>query len=280
MIVGAWPMDLAPPDFTGVAEFAGRIAQHMLKAAREAKLRTSWTLSNADYEAMVERFVLAALDPARSAIFLANVFEFQAQIGPTGAVNGLAQTLLKLTVPGVPDIYQGCEYWDMSLVDPDNRRPVDYGRRTASLADPAIDGAAITALLESWRDGRIKQHMIRTVLELRQQMPALFAAGDYQPLSVTGAQAEHVVAFARRGPEGLILVVAPRLVARLIGEAPIPLPPVEAWGDTTLTLPELPGPLSDILSGNAVDIGGSAVPVGALLAQLPAALLVARAPGA
>jgi (1->4)-alpha-D-glucan 1-alpha-D-glucosylmutase len=267
-VVGAWPMDLAPPDFAGIADFADRIAAYMLKAAREAKLRTSWTAPNAEYEAMLDRFVREALDPVRGRYFLANLTEFQDEIAAAGALNGLAQTLLKLVAPGVPDIYQGTELWDLSLVDPDNRRPVDYARRAA----PPEEAAAV--LVGSWRDGRIKQHVIRRALALRRQRPALFAAGDYQPIEATGAEAGRLLALARGGAEGRVVAVVPRLVATWLRGAATPLVPAQLWGDTRLPLGGPDGAWRNVLTGEAVtaEPDGS-VPIARLLAEFPIALL-------
>ena len=137
----------------------------MIKASREAKVRTSWTAPDQEYEAGLERFVRRILDPQEGRAFLADLLAFQPRIALIGAVNGLAQTLLKLTAPGVPDTYQGCELWDLSLVDPDNRRPVDFELRRTFLEQGADPGA----LLASWQDGRIKQHVIARTLALRRR---------------------------------------------------------------------------------------------------------------
>ncbi len=152
---------------------------------------------------------------------------------PAGALNGLAQCLLRLTCPGIPDLYQGREDWDFSLVDPDNRRPVDFARHAAALAAPT----PFPELLEHWRDGRIKQTLIARVLGLRRMQPGLFRDGDYLPLEVSGEHAERVLAFARRSRHGCLLVVVPRLACGLLGHATQPRVPAEAWGDTCLLLP-------------------------------------------
>jgi (1->4)-alpha-D-glucan 1-alpha-D-glucosylmutase len=276
-VVGAWPFELVPPDFSGIEAFTERIAGYMLKAAHEAKQRTSWTAPNAEYEAQLERFIRAALDPARSRYFLTDLYELQASIGPAGAVNGLSQTLLKLAAPGVPDIYQGCELWDLSLVDPDNRRPVDYdSRRRALEHDPSSLGHA-AELLRGWRDGRIKQHLVRSVLALRRRLPALFATGEYQPLETSGPQSECVVAFARHGPEGTVVVVAPRFVADMLRDTDLPQPPREIWADTRVACPpSAGGTLRNQLTGAGVAPQDGAIAVGEALAHLPVALLLAE----
>jgi len=155
------------------------------------------------------------------------------RIAPAGALNSLAHTLLRMTAPGVPDLYQGTEFWDFSLVDPDNRRPVDYSARERALSD----ATALTELLAQWQDGRIKQALIAQVLMLRNQYPALFSDGHYQPLEVIGEQADHVVAFARETEGIRAIVVVPRLPAELLGTAQTPFINAAHWGDTRIILP-------------------------------------------
>jgi (1->4)-alpha-D-glucan 1-alpha-D-glucosylmutase len=276
-LLGAWPFEVDGPDHPGLAELTERIVAYMMKASREAKVRTSWTAPDLDYEAGVERFVRRILDPREGRAFIADLLGFEPRIAVTGAVNGLAQVLLKLTVPGVPDNYQGCELWDLSLVDPDNRRPVDYELRRAYLeqdADPA-------ALLASWRDGRIKQHVIARALALRRRAPELFERGDYTALGAAGRHAERVVAFARRTAEAAVLVVAPRLVAPLLRDADRPLPPAAAWVDTSIELPEgwPEGSLVDELTGAQRPPQSGRLALSEALAELPVALLTPSASG-
>jgi (1->4)-alpha-D-glucan 1-alpha-D-glucosylmutase len=271
-LIGAWPLEIGTPDDTGLGDLAERIVAYMIKASREAKFRTSWTAPDADYEAGLERFVRRVLDPQDSRAFLADLLAFQAGIALIGAVNGLAQTLLKLTVPGVPDIYRGTELWDLSVVDPDNRRRVDFDRRRDCLEQPA-DPAA---LLRSWRDGRIKRHVIARTLALRSREPDLFAFGDYLPLGVEGSHAGRVVAFARQREAAAAIVVAPRLVASLLEGAEVPLPARGAWADTGLQLPSAltARPLVDVLTGRELGRPTSErLAVAEVLCDLPVALL-------
>jgi maltooligosyltrehalose synthase len=250
----------------------------MVKAMREAKQATSWTAPDLAYEEGVEHFIRRILDPVSARAFLADLIPIQAQLARIGALNGLAQTLLKLTVPGVPDTYQGSELWDLTLVDPDNRRPVDFARRLSWLEQSAEP----SDLLADWRDGRIKQHVIARALALRRRLPDLFAQGDYQPLATTGAQAERILAFARRGPQASALVVVPRLVAALLPEGDGLLPPAAAWADTALELPEAwaGARVVDELTGRErVLPSPGSLPVAELLDELPLALLAAD-PGA
>jgi (1->4)-alpha-D-glucan 1-alpha-D-glucosylmutase len=202
-------------------------------------------------------------------------------VAHAGAINALAQQLLKLTAPGVPDIYQGTELWDQSLVDPDNRRPVDYTRRTRLLRglQRRRPGRRLAAdLLETKADGRIKLYLTSRALACRAAYPDLFARGDYIPLAAEGA-ADHVVAFARRDAENEFIVVVPRLVVGLIGkELRDPIGP-KVWGDTRLLLPDAePGTrYHDIFSGetNKASAGdhGAVLPLAEVFAAFPFALL-------
>src|SRR6185312_6156634 len=220
-LLGAWP--LALPDAPARDAWRERVQRFMLKAAREAKLHTSWIHPHAGYEDALTRFIDAILDPASGAAFLEDFVPAQARLARFGFCNGLAQTLLKLAAPGVPDFYQGSELWDLRLVDPDNRGPVDFGAREAALADvQSIDldtpgaPARVRALCDTLDDGRAKLHVIARALAMRARTPDLFAGGGYAPLRATGARAAHVVAFTRTlGDEALVAVV-PRLVVRLL----------------------------------------------------------------
>jgi (1->4)-alpha-D-glucan 1-alpha-D-glucosylmutase len=265
MIVGAWPVDT-----TDVREYTDRLAEWQLKALREAKLATDWDAPNLDYEDAARSFLHAIMADTHG--FAAEAAEFARRIGPAGAVNGLAQTLLKLTAPGVPDFYQGTEFWDQSLVDPDNRRPVDFARRIGSLEA----GATPVALAAQWRDGRVKQAVIRRALLLRREVPDLFARGEYRPVEVTGARAEHVVAFLRSCADRHCLVVVPRLPVGLLGDEDSVIFRDAAWQDTTLQLPkELEGiKLRDALGGD-IGVLGRNLPIGHILAAFPVALLSA-----
>jgi len=284
-LVGAWPLDLTWPSGEGLKAFCERVCAYMTKAVREAKVRSSWASPNADYENALDRFVHGLLDSERSAPFLAELMDLLDTVAPVGAVNGLAQTLLRIAAPGVPDLYQGTDFWDLSLVDPDNRRPVDYAARRHAL-DAVVEGGDGAALLKDWRDGRVKQFVVARALALRRREPLLFALGDYRAVEVVGEHAERVVAFLRRDASGFALVVAPRLVLPLMKGVSVPLPPAEAWGDTTLMLPELPGlpegaaPV-DAFTGRAVPLPDDGeLRVADLLDRFPLALLHASLAGA
>ncbi len=257
MIVGAWPVDA-----TDLRDYTDRLAAWQLKALREAKLDTSWDAPNLEYEDAARSFLYTIMADGG---FVAEAKSFIRRIGPAGAANGLTQTLLKLTVPGVPDFYQGTEFWDQSLVDPDNRRPVDFARRTESLK-----GEATSA--EQWQDGSVKQAIIRRVLALRREVPDLFARGNYRPVEVTGARAAHVVAFVRSRADTHCLVVAPLHSLRC--EA-IPGTLKIAWHDTALHLPSdlVRLRLRDRISDAHLEVWEQHMPLGSILARCPVALL-------
>jgi len=210
-VVGAWPLDFDPGDGDARAAFAERLAAWQQKALREAKLFSDWAAVDESYEGAARRFTLALIAEAALPDLLQEIAALVRRIAPAGAVNGLVQCLLRLTVPGVPDLYQGTEFWDFSLVDPDNRRPVDFSARAAALGD-----ADLPALAGAWRNGRIKQALIAELLALRRRAPALFAEGSYEPVSVEGRAAEVMIAFVRRHGDHRLLVAAPRLPLGLL----------------------------------------------------------------
>ncbi len=235
-LAGAWPLDGAVTD-----EFTGRIQEYMAKAIKEAKVNSSWIQPNESWDAAVREFIAAILDTKKRNRFLGLFGPVAEEIAQLGAINSLSQVLVKLTVPGVPDIYQGNEMWDLSLVDPDNRRPVDYERRKEALA--GIGQAAPNELLDNWRDGRIKLYLTHKLLEFRRQHFDLFAKSEYLPAQASGAFAESVFAFARRHEGSTLLVVAPRLSCR------VGFPPIgERWRDTAIDFQ--PGqPMRDLFTG-------------------------------
>ncbi|EJM98628.1 malto-oligosyltrehalose synthase [Herbaspirillum sp. YR522] len=249
-LVGAWRdgMQAADDDLQALQQLAERVVAWQRKAQREAKRRSDWVVPQEEYEMACERFVRALLcDPgldARHHPFLVELEGFVRRLAPLGALNSLSQTLLKLTVPGVPDLYQGAEMWDLSLVDPDNRRPVDFALRQQRLSDVRQRPVS----LRDWHDGGAKLQLIRAVLDHRRQHAELFARGDYLPLAVQGKLARHVIAFARvlpasaDAPVRVAIVVCSRLAAHLLAfDAPredsLPLVPVESWGNTCIVVP-------------------------------------------
>jgi (1->4)-alpha-D-glucan 1-alpha-D-glucosylmutase len=230
-VVGAWPLDLDVGDGAARTAFAERLAAWQQKALREAKLFSDWAAVDETYEGAARRFTLALISDAALPDLLQEIAALVRRVAPAGAVNGLVQCLLRLTVPGVPDLYQGTEFWDFSLVDPDNRRPVDYSARAAALGD-----ADLPALAAEWRNGRIKQALIAELLALRRRVPDLFAAGSYEPVTIEGRAAESMIAFVRRHGDHRLLVAAPRLPLDLLqGADAIALAP-QILKDTVLRL--------------------------------------------
>jgi (1->4)-alpha-D-glucan 1-alpha-D-glucosylmutase len=240
-LVGAWPSD-ALNDKNNWKIFRERIESYMLKALREAKENTSWINRNADYEDAVVLFIRALLSSDAKNRFLDDFLPFQRSVARLGVWNSLSQTLLKLACPGVPDIYQGNETLDFSLVDPDNRRPIDYSRRRQLLSNIRQLGnnpepSSIHLLFESVNDDQVKMHLICRTLCLRRQQPELFSRGEYSPVAAGGPKAQHVFAFERRSEETSAIIIVPRLVAGLLGESGLAPVGANVWGDTHISLP-------------------------------------------
>jgi (1->4)-alpha-D-glucan 1-alpha-D-glucosylmutase len=236
-LLGSWPLGATDAAANGV--YRERIEAYMIKAVREAKQRTSWTETDPAYEEALLQFVRHVLEPRDSNLFLADFLEFQRRVARFGLLNSLSQTLCKLTAPGVPDIYQGNELWDFSLVDPDNRRPIDYQQRHRLLAELERHraGPPLEELTAHLEDGRGKLFLTWKVLQLRREQPWLFSHGDYRGLRVHGARAHHVCSFARRCARQSLLVIAPRLFRRLLDD-PARLPLGGAvWENTLIELP-------------------------------------------
>ena len=249
-----------------------RIAEFMRKAVREAKTHTSWTAPDASYEAAVQQFVASALEPSRSAKFLTDFHAFCQPLFVAGALNSLAQTLIKVTAPGVPDIYQGSELWDLSLVDPDNRRAVDFEARKKYL-EPN-NGRDPRGLIADWRSGAIKLWLLHAALKFRAQHAALFETGGYVPLRAVGPAGDHVLAFARLDAFDGALTITPRLCLRLLEGEKYPFVPPERWRDTEILLPpQLAGRgLRDVLTGAEFE-HRQKVPVSEILNAFPVSLL-------
>jgi (1->4)-alpha-D-glucan 1-alpha-D-glucosylmutase len=243
-LLGAWPLE--PYTAEDMGRFRERIQAYMRKALREAKAHTTWTDSRQVYEEAVDRFIVALLDDQVSSAFLDDFRTLQQTIAHYGMWNALAQTVLKITSPGVPDIYRGCELWDLSLVDPDNRRPVDYALRQQLLAElqQRCQGAhaerleLVRELLRTRYDGRIKLYVTWQALTCRRERASVFLEGEYVPLDVEGRKREHLCAFARVHQNDVVLVFAPRLVAGLLPSAdhmPLGQP---VWNETRVIVPD------------------------------------------
>jgi (1->4)-alpha-D-glucan 1-alpha-D-glucosylmutase len=232
-LLGSWPLQLRDDDQAGFADYAKRIWQWQQKALREAKLQSSWSAPSESYENAAQAFTEKLLTGEEGELLRAALSKTVNSIAAAGALNGLAQTLLRMTVPGVPDLYQGNEFWDFSLVDPDNRRPVDYAAREHALHEPL----PAVELLANWRDGRIKQALIAQVLKLRVEHAELFRRGSYQALEVLGSQAHNVLAFARERAGKQAIVIVPVRCATLLENGAVPQVDALRWGDTRVVLP-------------------------------------------
>jgi (1->4)-alpha-D-glucan 1-alpha-D-glucosylmutase len=311
ILLGAWPLEAMDDDARAV--FVGRIQEYMAKATKEAKVHTSWINPNEPYDEAIQTFVAAVLDPARNGLFLEDFCRLERVTARAGAVNSLAQTLLKLTAPGVPDIYQGNELWDLSLVDPDNRRPVDYRLRQRLLralqrtVERAGEGAEADAtdeahlqrlarsLAKEWPDGRVKMYVTWRTLDLRHRWDRLFREGAYLALASAGTRQEQVCAFVREYDDHQAIVVVPRLGTRLLAEpegadlAGALRFQHGAWDDTVILLPDTPGRrYKNVFTGEIIatvpakagstSSARSALPIRELFADFPVTLLIRELP--
>lgn len=285
-LVALWPPPRAGrrsddlPDRTWRDAARGRLCRYMRKAAREAKMRTSWVDPDSAYERALDDFIAAILEPGDDAPFLTDVARLVSRLAPVAAWNALSRIVIHLTAPGIPDIYQGDELWNFALVDPDNRRPVDYDARAAMLESEGL--AELEERLHDAREGapahpdpfdnRLKLLLTHRLLELRRNHPHLFAMGGYDRVEVRGARAQHVVAFSRHDTGGrFVLTLAPRLICTLL-----PDDPATWWSDTVLELPRyLRGRHwhSQIVSGD-ITATDDTLALAPLLHALPMAVLV------
>ncbi len=257
-LLGAWPFE-GPDD-----SFVERIKAYALKATREGKEETSWLNPNQAYEAGLQTFIERILDRSASAEFLESFARLAQRVALLGALNSLSQITLKATLPGVPDFYQGTEFWDLSLVDPDNRRPVDFAERASLLA--RMDAPDWQRLTQNWQDGRIKLAWTRQLLKLRNELADVFTNGNYEPVEVSGAHRDHVIAFTRRRGRDAAIIVVGRLFAPF-AQAGVTWP---TWDrlDATIAL--------GALSIDGVDAGGE-LHLSRLFQHLPVAVLKAKA---
>ena len=276
-LVGMWPLGTAGkvPAADALKALADRLHAYLLKATKEGKVRTSWTDPNEAFEKALEAWVRGVLDPKRSADLLADVAGFAARIERPGVWNALSRVLLHFTTPGTPDLYQGDEQWHFVLVDPDNRRPVDYEARERALgrieaaATPDAAGALWREMVAAPEDGAVKLALTRALLQARRAEPALFREGSYRAVPARGEHADRLVAFTREHGGRAVFALAPRLT---LGVAADGAPPVgERWGDTAVPVPA--GTWRCALTGRKVESGGE-VPASELLRDIPVALLI------
>ncbi|MGB8837969.1 MAG: hypothetical protein WCC67_14555, partial [Candidatus Acidiferrales bacterium] len=251
-LLGAWPLSTAE-----MPSFARRMKKYVIKATREAMVHTRWTRPNAEHERALTDFVAAIMKPGTTNLFLADFLKFQHKIAYFGMLNGLAQVLLKLTTPGVPDLYQGCDLWDLRLVDPDNRGPVDFSHRERLLEQIEKRAAASAnfsrELIQNWRDGRAKLYLTWRVLNFRRQHRGLFLDGTSLPLEASGKRAKNLIAFARNQGKEWTITVVPRWLAH--ARAPMSLDRMASfWRGTKILLPaNSSARWENILSGDIVE---------------------------
>ena len=285
-LIGAWPTEAL--NDSGWQAFSERIENYMLKSARESKERTSWANQNSEYEGALQHFVRSALQRRAKNRFLADFFQFQQRIARIGMFNSLSQCLLKMTSPGVPDIYQGNELWQLSLVDPDNRHPVDYRHRQELLKRLPLNVQShkdvrehLGSLLANMDSGFVKLYLTQTTLALRGKEALVFEQGRYIPLQTHGQRSEHILAFARELEGRTVIIAVPRLCATLLGEN-FDSPCEESlWGDTTLEIPHSERACyHQVFTGECIPVDrgeqGELLPAAKLFRDFPVALLVSE----
>jgi (1->4)-alpha-D-glucan 1-alpha-D-glucosylmutase len=255
-LLGAWPADNRDEGLLA------RMQACALKAAREGKQETSWLNPHQAYEAGVKTFIGRILDRSRSKEFLDSLQALARRVALLGALNSLSQITLKATVPGVPDFYQGTEFWDLSLVDPDNRRKVDFSERAKVLAN--VERPDWDRLVQNWPDAHLKLAWTRHLLKLRNELADVFTHGDYQPLEVSGAHRDHVIAFARRHEGEAAITVVTKALA-----------PMSQGGRAWPCRDDFDGGVN--LGGYAVEGFGVEAPLSQLFRDLPVAVLRAKA---
>jgi (1->4)-alpha-D-glucan 1-alpha-D-glucosylmutase len=260
-LIGAWPLHEEE-----VEDFRRRMKEYIVKASREARTHTSWISSNHEHEQVLQSYIDVLFDDAR---FQTSFRRFSERTSFYGAMNSLAQLLLKVTAPGVPDFYRGTINWDFSLVDPDNRRPAEFAPLTDFSWKPAD-------LLDSWQDGRVKVFLTEKLLGFRKGNPELFDRSDYLPLIAKGKRCNNVFAYARRAGERWLIAAAPRFATQLSVTSRPPIG-IRAWLDTVLVIPEhAPRRWKNVITGQNVVVRENQLPLFRVLEQFPAALLSSR----
>ncbi|WP_347986434.1 malto-oligosyltrehalose synthase [Methylomonas sp. AM2-LC] len=285
-LLGIWP--LTEPDSNALAELSSRLREYLIKALREAKVHTSWVNPNTAYEQAVTAFSDALINAPSESAFMTDFKPFQRRIAGLGLLNSLSQTLIKLTAPGVPDIYQGCELWNFCLVDPDNRRPVDFDcRRNMLMALQTLTAQnskqrmiGVRALCDTLEDGWAKMLLVSSALGLRKKWPEVFQQGSYLPLAVRGEQSTHLFAYARIAGKRMVITIAPRFFVALLGKTEqLPLGE-KIWGNTLVELPfhQLDQHYSCVFTGKVLELNkqssGWRLSISQVLAEFPVGLIV------
>ncbi|MEJ2431056.1 MAG: malto-oligosyltrehalose synthase, partial [Deltaproteobacteria bacterium] len=272
-LVGAYPFSPKEQSL-----FMERLKSYLIKAVREAKIHTAWLKPDHQYEDGCLKFIEQIMNNSTTNEFLETFIPFQKKVAYYGIFNSLAQTLIKITAPGVPDFYQGAELWDLNLVDPDNRRPVDFSIRESLLRNIKEESQAdllslVAKLLRNREDGRIKLFLISMALKARKQHANIFQMGTYTPLAVSGSLREHLIGFLREYGEKRAVTIAPRFLVTLVEEGKLPLGS-EVWHDTTVIMPDISSTnWTNALTGEVIP-GEKHLSVGQILKHFPVALLV------
>jgi len=288
-LIGSWPVEHATTDsgsWDELAQYRERIKAYLVKAMREAKVVTNWSNPNEEYEAACTAFVDAILDEREPNIFVTDLRALVSRLAFLGSLNSLSQLVLKCCSPGFPDIYRGDELWDLNLVDPDNRRPVDFAQRSAGLDEyddyvgrlDATDPVSAATAMRDWRSGKIKLQILRRCLMLRNEYPELFSIGHYEPLRAQGETAPHIVAFTRRHGDRQVIVAVARWFESLVSAEQTTYPGAASWGDGTIELNNAScDHMVDIFTGrtySALEYDGAAtLAANDLFAILPVAVL-------
>jgi (1->4)-alpha-D-glucan 1-alpha-D-glucosylmutase len=271
-LVGCWPIAGTESAFDELPVFTNRILEWREKSLREAKLQTSWSSGDLEFEQQNVDFVRAILEPSRSMVFLNRLARFVSRLAPAGVLNSLTQCTLRYSCPGLPDLFQGTELWDFSLVDPDNRRPVDFDARQRHLTESRA------LALESWQTGAVKLALIRQLLSLRKDNPDLFEAAPLQPIEASGPCTRNVLAFSRTIGDKVLIVAVSRLCAQSCLLSGMPLPAASFWGNTEI----MPDAKSKNRGWrNALDpaaIATTNFDCASLFAKLPVSVLVSDRP--
>jgi (1->4)-alpha-D-glucan 1-alpha-D-glucosylmutase len=273
-LLGAWPLELRYDDQGGLRAFAERVEQWFLKAEREAKLRTRWTSPDTPYEDACKALVRDILLSPHYERLRRDIHDAAHALDAPGALNGLVAVTLRLTVPGVADLYQGTEYWDQTLVDPDNRRPVDYAVRRAS-----FDGNLLPApMLAQYRNGVIKQQVIHRLLRARRRWPELFLRAAYEPLEASGQRRQHILAFLRRYENQRLLIAVPRLCAEGVTDDR-PMPQQDFWADTAVACRSDDGACTytDLFTHRTLQGSPQGLSAQSLFSEWPVAVLMSSA---
>jgi (1->4)-alpha-D-glucan 1-alpha-D-glucosylmutase len=273
-LIGAFPFDEG-----NFPKFVERIKNYMIKAVREAKVHTMWLEPDKGYEDAFVSFIEEILKPSDKNQFLKEFLPFQKKVAHYGMFNSLSQTLVKITSPGVPDFYQGAELWDLNLVDPDNRRPVDFEKRRSFLHDMRDKAGKdvlklVGELLSTKEDGRIKSFLTYRALGARKENLDIFQKGSYVSLEVGGKFKDHIIAFARNHERSWAVTVAPRFLTALIKEGEYPLDQ-HVWGDTYIVVPDGVTSWRDAITARLIK-SRKTLPIGEILEHFPVALLISE----